>query len=132
MLITIDCKANFSFWSCLFPGPYNDEIVSPMIGYIILHTSLIPNLFKALVKLSNFLKYFYLHIFLCQREECGRETLFAFVFGLDYVTASKLLAALTSQHKVSSGLICGTTAWTHAAPHPQPTPSSNPLLANRD
>lgn len=108
------------------------EIVSPMIGYVILHTFLIPNLFKTLVKLSNFLKFLHLHIFIGWREMCGRKPLFAFVFGLDYVTASKLLVALTSQHKVSSGLICGTTAWTHAVPHPQPTPSSNPLLANRD
>lgn len=98
------------------------------------HASLTPNLFKALLKLSNFLKYLDLHkIFGLTGRECGRKNLFAFVFGLDYVTASKLLVALTSQHKVSSGLICGTTAWTHAVPHPQPAASSaDPLLANRD
>lgn len=65
----------------------------------------------------------------------GGKRVSAFVFGLDYVTATKLLAALTSQHKVSSGLICGSSTWpgTHATPHPQlesplPPPAVGPAI----
>lgn len=71
----------------------------------------------------------------CVWGDAGGKSVFAFVFALDYVTATKLLAALTSQHKVSSGLICGSSTWpgTHATPHPQsesplPPPAVGPVI----